>query len=59
MELSIGDLVRHKMHQENIGFGIIVSPSAPYKGVVACSVQWIETGNVNIIDIDFLEKVAP
>ena len=59
MELNIGDLVEHKIHKEVIGFGIIISPSVPYKGVIACSVQWVETGNINIIDTDFLYKIAP
>ena len=58
MELKIGDLVSHKIHEEKIGYGIILSPSVFGYGTMVCSVQWIETGIVHTMDIDLLVKIS-
>ena len=59
MELKIGDLVSHKVHRDVIGYGIVISPTKDlfYKTEV-CTVQWIQTGYVHIMDVDMLEKVT-
>jgi len=58
MELEIGDLVSHRIHKDIIGYGIVLTPSVPLYGATCCSVQWIQTGYIHTMDIDFLEKVT-
>ena len=57
MELKIGDLVLHKVHQDTIGYGIVLSPSVAMKSIAVCSVQWIQSGYIHTMDTDLLEKV--
>ena len=57
MELRIGDLVSHKIHKEVLGYGIVLSPTAPMYGTKCCSVQWIQTGYVHTMDVDMLMKI--
>lgn len=58
MELEIGDLVSHRVHKDLIGYGIVLTPSAPMYGTFCCSVQWIQTGYIHTMDIDMLLRVT-
>ena len=63
MELNIGDLVLHKIHKEVLGYGMVLSPSARlYRGkpsTIVCSVQWIQSGFIHLMDVDMLRRIAP
>ena len=54
MELTVGDLVKHKKH----GFyGIVLVKSARYGQTMVCRVQWAESNKCHLIDVDFLDKL--
>ncbi len=56
MELSIGDLVKHKIHGF---FGIVVTKTNLYGETCpyVCKVEWCESGKSHLIDINFLYKI--
>ena len=58
MELKTGDLVVH-VSQESLGYGLVMSPTSVLYNYscLVCSVQWIDTGRVHLIDVDFLNKI--
>ena len=58
MELEIGDLVTHKAHKDKLGYGMIITPTVPFRGILVCSVQWIQTGYIHNMDITLLDKIS-
>ena len=57
MELVIGDLVSHKIHKDVLGYAIIISPiKEVHKNLYVCSVQWVRSGKIHLMDIDLLKK---
>ena len=58
MELNIGDLVKHKVHKDVLGYGIILTGSYPLHGTICCSVQWIQSGYIHTMDVDMLDKIG-
>ena len=55
MELNIGDLVKHNQH----GFyGIIVSDIGYWGNTTVVRVEWCESREGHLIDINFLDKIS-
>ncbi len=54
MDLSVGDLVKHKIHGL---FGIVLTKTNLYGMSYVCKVEWCESGKSHLIDINFLDKI--
>ena len=56
MELRKGDLVAHR-HNDKIGYGLILTPIVFGYGSNVCTVQWVLSGYIHMIDASFLKKI--
>jgi len=58
--LKIGDLVMHKIDKR---LGVVTSDCYPFGGEIivgisVCKISWLDTFNVNLMDIKLLSKVS-
>ena len=56
MELKLGDLVQH-FHSGMYGIVVKAPSKYKYKGCVVCEVLWCNNNKINLIDVDYLDKI--